>query len=374
MPKVTFLPHKQDIQVDEGEILIRAALEAGVHVNASCGGEGLCGKCRVLIEEGRVEDGTSEKLSRQDVENGYRLACRSHVVEDLVVRIPIESEVDAAVLNMQATPRCTARIQEMNLEELKDKGLFMPPVEKQYLELPPPTVQDNLADATRLVSFLKLKHNEHRLVVELPVIRKLPDALRQDDFRITATLARPVHEGRKTRIIDVQPGDTANRNYAIAVDIGTTTIYAQLIDLISGEVLAQFGEFNGQISYGEDVISRIVYAEKPGGLERLHSVVLQTINSVIRKIIRRAGYRDWRGFRYNPGRQHHHDPTLFGGESPLHSAIALRSGIHILSADRRRGIRLGVGRPRFRAGISIRFQLRGRRHRCRCDGIGRIPH
>ena len=289
MPKVTFLPHKKEIQVDEGEILIRAALEAGVHVNASCGGEGLCGKCRVMIEEGHVEDGTSEKLSRQDVENGYRLACRSRVVEDLVVRIPIESEVDAAVLNMQATPRRTARIQEMNLEELKDKGLFMPPVEKKYLELPPPTVQDNLADATRLVSFLKLKHDEHRLVVELPVIRKLPDALRQDDFRITATLARPVHEGRKTRIIDVQPGDTANRNYAIAVDIGTTTIYAQLIDLTSGEVLAQFGEFNGQISYGEDVISRIVYAEKPGGLERLHAVVLQTINSVIRKIIRRAG-------------------------------------------------------------------------------------
>ncbi|MDP4727252.1 MAG: 2Fe-2S iron-sulfur cluster-binding protein, partial [Desulfobacterales bacterium] len=159
MPKVTFLPHNKEIQVDEGEILIRAALEAGVHVNASCGGEGLCGKCRVMIEEGRVEDGISEKLSRQDVENGYRLACRSRVVEDLVVRIPIESEVDAAVLNMQATPRRTARIQEMNLEELKEKGLFMPPVEKKYLELPSPTAQDNLADATRLVSFLKLKHD-----------------------------------------------------------------------------------------------------------------------------------------------------------------------------------------------------------------------
>ncbi|MFZ0132092.1 MAG: ASKHA domain-containing protein [Desulfobacterales bacterium] len=288
MPKVTFVPHNKDIEVAAGEILIRAALEAGVHINASCGGEGLCGKCRVMIETGKVEGGTSEKLSRQDVENGYRLACRSRVVEDLVVRIPIESEVDAAVLNMQATPRRTARIQEMNLEELTDKGLFVPPVEKKYLELPPPTVQDNLADATRLVSFLKLKHDEHRLVVELPVIRKLPDVLRQDNFRITATLARPVHPGRKTRIIDVQPGDTTDRNYAIAVDIGTTTIYAQLIDLISGKVLAQFGEFNGQISYGEDVISRIVYAEKPGGLERLHKVVLETINTVIRKIIRRA--------------------------------------------------------------------------------------
>ena len=288
MPKVTFLPHNKDIQAANGDILIRVAMEAGVHVNASCGGEGVCGKCRVIIEKGMVEGGLSDRLSRQDIDDGYRLACRSTVTEDIVVRIPVESEVDAAVLNMQATPRRTARIQEMNLEELKDQGLFMPPVEKKYLELPPPTAQDNLADATRLVSFLKLQHGEHRLVVELPVIRKLPDVLRQDNFRLTATLARPVHKGRKTRIIDVQPGDTTDRNYAIAVDIGTTTVYAQLIDLISGEVLAQYGEFNGQISYGEDVISRIVYAEKPGGLKRLHAVVIQTVNSVVRKVLRRA--------------------------------------------------------------------------------------
>jgi uncharacterized 2Fe-2S/4Fe-4S cluster protein (DUF4445 family) len=288
MPKITFLPHKKEIQAADGDVLIRVAMEAGVHVNASCGGEGVCGKCRVLIEGGRVEGGLSEKLSRQDIDNGYRLACRSTVTEDAVVRIPVESEVDVAVLNMQATPRMTARIQEMNLEELKEQGLFMPPVEKKYLELPPPTAQDNLADATRLVSFLKLQHDEHRLVVELPVIRKLPDVLRQDDFKLTATLARPVHEGRKTHIIDVQSGDTSDRNYAIAVDIGTTTVYAQLVDLVNGAVLAQYGEFNGQISYGEDVISRIVYAEKPGGLKRLHTVVVQTINSVIRKVLRRA--------------------------------------------------------------------------------------
>ncbi len=309
MPKVTFLPHKKDIQVAKGDILIRAAMEAGVHVNASCGGEGVCGKCRVIIEKVRSTAALSEKLSQQDIDNGYRLACRSTVTEDIVVRIPVESEVDAAVLNMQATPRRTARIQEMNLEELKDQGLFMPPVEKKYLELPPPTAQDNLADATRLVSFLKLQHGEHRLVVELPVIRKLPDVLRQDNFRMTATLARPVHEGRKTRIIDVQPGDTTDRNYAIAVDIGTTTVYAQLIDLISGVVLAQYGEFNGQISYGEDVISRIVYAEKPGGLKRLHTVVIQTSQYGHSQGASAGETRTGRDFVHHPGRQHHHDPT-----------------------------------------------------------------
>ena len=286
--KVRFLPHNKEIAVKEGETLIRAAMEAGVHINASCGGEGVCGKCRVIIESGAVEGGITEKLSQKDREAGYRQACLSLVKSDLIVRIPVESSIDVSVLNMQSTPRCTARIKEMNLEDLKDKGLFVPPVEKKYLELPVPTAQDNLPDVSRLVGFLKLEHGEHRIVVDLSVIQKIPDILREADFKITATLARPVHSGRKTHIINIQPGDTTRRNYAIAMDIGTTTIYGQLINLITGDVLAQFGDFNAQISYGEDVISRIMYAEKPGGLEKLQEVVIGVINSLIQKMVKKA--------------------------------------------------------------------------------------
>ena len=285
---VSFLPYNKEIRVPEGEVLLRAALEAGAHVNASCGGGGVCGKCRVIIEEGEVEGGVTEKLSAEDRKKGYRLACQSKVVSDLVVRVPVESTMDSRVLDSVATPRRTARITEMNLDDLKEQGLFIPPVEKKYLELPPPDAEDHLPDVTRLVSFLKLQHDEHRLVVELPVIRKLPDILRNDGFKITATLARPVQKGRKTRIINVQPGDTTDRNYGIAVDVGTTTVYAQLLNLATGEVLAQFGEFNGQISYGEDVISRIMYAEKPGGLEKISEVVVGTINSLIAKLVKKS--------------------------------------------------------------------------------------
>jgi uncharacterized 2Fe-2S/4Fe-4S cluster protein (DUF4445 family) len=287
--RVTFLPHNVSILVEDGERLIRAALEAGVHVNASCGGEGLCGKCRVIIEEGGVEGGISEKLGREDQEGGYRLACQSLVKSDLVVRIPVESVVDTEVLNRRITPRRKARIREMNLEQLKEKGLFVPPVEKKYLQLPPPTSQENLPDVTRLISFLKAKHDEHRLEADLSVIRKIPEAMRDQDFKVTATLVRPVRQDGKTRIINVQAGDTASRSYAIAMDIGTTTIYGQVVDLVSGQVLSEAGDFNGQISYGEDVISRIVYAEKPGGLERMQEVVVKTINSILRKIIKQAG-------------------------------------------------------------------------------------
>ncbi len=286
--KIVFLPHSKEINVDYGENLIRAAMEAGVHINASCGGEGVCGKCRVIIEEGNVDGGITEKLDIEDLEKGYRQACLSYVQSDIVVRIPIESEADTSVLNLQRTPRRTAQIWEMNLEELKEKGLFVPPIEKRFLELPQPTLQDNLPDVTRLVSFLKAKYDEHRLVVQLPVIRKIPDVLRREDFKVTATLLRPVHSGRKTHIINIQPGDTTDRNYAIAVDIGTTTIYSQLIDLVTGDVLASYGEYNGQISYGEDVISRIIFADKPDGLEKLHKVVIETINRLILKMIKRA--------------------------------------------------------------------------------------
>ena len=287
--KVIFLPHEVEIELPDGETIIHAAMEAGVHVNASCGGEGVCGKCRVRIEEGKVEGGFSEKISQEDQGKGFRLACQAGVKSDLLVRIPVESAMDASALRTQLAPRKTAHIREMNFDELKEKGLFIAPVEKKFLQLPEPTLQDNLSDLTRLISYLKAQHDEHRLDVALSVIRKIPEIIRQKDFEVTATLVRPVRDIGKTRLINVQPGDTTSRSYAIAMDIGTTTVYGQVIDLISGDVLAEHGDFNGQISYGEDVISRIVYAEKKGGLQRLHEVVLNTINKILDKIIKKAG-------------------------------------------------------------------------------------
>jgi uncharacterized 2Fe-2S/4Fe-4S cluster protein (DUF4445 family) len=288
--KIVFLPHETEIAVPDGETIIHAAMEAGVHVNASCGGEGVCGKCRVRVEEGTVEGGITEKLSQEDQDKGFRLACQAHAKSDLIIRIPVESAMDASALRRQMTPRKTSHIREMNFDELKEKGLFVPPVEKKFLQLPEPTLQDNLPDITRMISYLKAQHDEHRLDVALSsVIRKIPDVIREKDFEVTATLVRPVRDVGKTRLINVQPGDTTSRSYAIAMDIGTTTIYGQVIDLISGDVLAEYGDFNGQISYGEDVISRIVYAEKPGGLQRLHEVVMGTINKMLDKIIKKSG-------------------------------------------------------------------------------------
>ena len=285
---VTFLPYDRTITVPEGESLLRAALEAGVHINASCGGEGVCGKCRVLVESGDVTEGISERLDKEDVEKGYRLACLSRVHEDVTVRIPVETGVDRSVMHLQVTPRRTAVIQHPDFENLKEEGLFISPVEKIYLELPPPEPQNNMPDVTRLVEYLKLEANEHKLELTLPVIRKLPKILRDNDFKLTLTLVRPVRDNGKTIILDLQGGDITGENYALALDIGTTTIYGQLIDLSTGECLGEAGDFNGQISYGEDVITRLIYAEKPGGLEKLQEVVVATINGVLEKILKQS--------------------------------------------------------------------------------------
>ncbi len=285
---ITFLPYDKAITVSSGENLIRAALQAGVHINASCGGEGVCGKCRVLIEKGSVSGGITERISKEDVDKGYRLACLGKVTEDVTVRIPIESSIDKSVMNLQATPRRTASIQQMDFESLKEEGLFVPPVDKIFLTLTPPSSQNNMPDVTRLIEHLKQEKGEHKLEMTLPVIRKLPGIMRESDFQLTVTIIRPVRSDGKNIITNVEAGDKTGENYAVALDIGTTTIYAQLIHLSTGECLAEAGDFNGQISYGEDVITRIMYAEKPGGLEKLQQVVADTINNVLEKIIRKS--------------------------------------------------------------------------------------
>ncbi|MCK5837343.1 MAG: 2Fe-2S iron-sulfur cluster binding domain-containing protein, partial [Desulfobacula sp.] len=285
---VKFLPHNVSIEVDDKESLIRAAMDAGVHINASCGGCGVCGKCRVLIEEGMVEGGISEHLSREDQEKGYRLACMSEIVSDLVVRIPVESEIETSRLNVHAGNRHTAKIVYANIDELRKDGMFAPPVEKIYLELDSAPAEDNQADVARIINHLRLKHDEHRLTMGLALIRKVSDILREGDFKITVTIVRPIRKDGQNEIVNIEPFDTSDRNFAIAVDVGTTTVYGQVLDLHSGEVLAQHGEFNSQISYGEDVISRIIFSEKDDGLEVLHQSVIETINKIIGKNIKKA--------------------------------------------------------------------------------------
>jgi uncharacterized 2Fe-2S/4Fe-4S cluster protein (DUF4445 family) len=286
--KVQFLPSGRTVMVADGEVLLQAAREAGVHINASCGGSGVCGKCRVILESGEVDDGRSERLSAQDYAGGIRQACLSLVRSDLVLRVPGESALEAESLKTAVPQRHRARMRIFDLNELKEEGIFRPPVQKRCIELSHPSSTNNMADAGRLIKGLEDQYGEHGLVIEMPVLRKLRRVLREKDFLVTVTLSRPVRSRFRTRLMDIQSGNWTHRNFGMAVDIGTTTVHGQLLDMRTGQILAEAGDYNAQISYGEDVISRIIHAEKPGGLQLMRSLILSTINDIIEGLLDRA--------------------------------------------------------------------------------------
>ena len=285
---ITFLPSNRKVVVAAGTNLIKAAREAGLHINASCGGAGVCGKCRVIVEQGDVGGGRSEKLSPDDYALGYRQACIAVVTADLTVRIPQESGISGGALATAVPERHRARMHVFEVDRLKQEGIFEPPVEKLCLELTPPSAVDNRADVGRMIQGLADQYDLHRLVTGFPVLRKIRRVMRENNFLITVTVGRPVNEKFRTQIVNVQSGCWASRNFGLAIDIGTTTVYGQLLDVNSGKVLTEEGDYNAQISYGEDVISRIMYAERPEGLARMSDLVTGTINGVIKRLLDRT--------------------------------------------------------------------------------------
>ena len=285
---IRFEPTGIETTAPVGSAVLDAALEAGVHINASCGGKGVCGKCRVIIEEGEVQGGISEKLSEQDREAGIRLACQATLANDVTIRITDESALNKDALKALAS----GPVQQATLigaEELKAEDRYQPAVDKLFVQAQPATLADNRNDVDRLLLALKEK-GEHRFAFEYEAIRELPGAWRDSEWQVTATVLRAVYtETGHNHIMRVEPGDTSSRNIAVAVDLGTTTVWAQLLDLNSGEVLGTEGDFNSQIGFGEDVITRIIYAGKPGGMRRLQDAAAKSINDVIKTLARNTG-------------------------------------------------------------------------------------
>ena len=291
--KVTFYPDKAEVWVSSGENLLRAAMQAGVHINASCGGEGVCGKCRVIVDQGVVESEQTDKISPADFELGIRQACKTIIKSDLDITIPPESQLDRKVLAKER-PRSGAWqvVTEIKIEDLIVDGKFRPPVEKKYLEIAPPTMADNLSDLTRVIRALKKTHQIGNINVDFYTVRKMAATLREKEWKVTVTLANSRKKGGEVQLINIEPGDTTSRNFAVAVDIGTTTVWGQLLNLNNGEILAQAVEYNAQIAYGEDVISRIAYTQKENGLKKMKDLVVSTINGIIKQLLKQHKVRE----------------------------------------------------------------------------------
>jgi len=284
--RLTFKPYDLTVEVPEGENLLRAAVAAGVHINASCGGEGVCGKCKILLESGELESTRSGLLSNEEWDLGYRQACQSWVRADTVVRIPPESLLDRRTLTRRRGG-IGLRPSPIDLAALKAAGLYNPAFQKKFVKLPPASLANNVCDLSRLENGLARQHGLDNLAHDFFMLRKLADVMRQEDFQVTATLDFAQRLSRKPRVVNLEPGDTRQQHYALAVDIGTTTVWVQLLDLARGEILGQAADYNAQMSYGDDVITRIVYSQKEQGLQKLQRSVVATINQVMHRLLKR---------------------------------------------------------------------------------------
>jgi uncharacterized 2Fe-2S/4Fe-4S cluster protein (DUF4445 family) len=296
---LTFESDKIAIRVDKGTNLLEAALAAGVHINATCGGQGVCGKCRVMIEAGEVDSEKTEKISEEEYNEGWRQACRTFVLSDCTVQVPIESRglrrVVAQKLDMGKAER---KIADLDSIPLAEGWEFDPMTIKVPVRLTPPALQDNASDLFRFSGALRQQHNIEDISVDIRCLKIMPKILRTSDWFVTATLmAAPVANALLSRkgqdqplnLVRMEGGDTSDQNLAIGLDIGTTTICAQLIDLKTGRVMAERAEYNRQVKYGEDVITRIVYAQKPEGQEKLQALVVSSINQVIDELLEDTG-------------------------------------------------------------------------------------
>jgi len=285
--RVTFQPEGEVVEAEPGKTLLQIAKEAGIPITSICGGDGICGRCRVIVKKGKVEASPTTLLTREEVQQGYVLACQTKVLGDVEVEIPPESRGEGAQILIDVDAQ---RFRAL-YAEADERAYFRhdPLVKKLYLELPPPTLQDNLGDQERLYREIRRRIPAPIMQTGLKVLRGLPRLLREHDWKVTATLAR---RGGTTEVLQLEGGDRSGANLGVAVDVGTSTVVAHLVDLTTSRTLDAEACYNSQRTYGEEVTRRIIYAERePGGLAKLQEAIVGDINRLIALLVARNRLR-----------------------------------------------------------------------------------
>lgn len=261
--RVDFEPIGRRVEVEAGETLLNAAQSAGIELIAVCGGMGTCERCRIQIVRGTLSPVTSIEqsvFSENELRHGMRLACQAKAESSCLVNIPPDSLTTPQRLQLESQQKTCAvdhlyRVVEVSLEE--------------------PHLDDLRSDSLRLAQYLESKDVDHARF-RYGVLKNLSNEIRANHWKF-----RVVTEGGE--ILAVLP---QNRSaLGLAVDIGTTKVAAYLLDLESGETLAQQSAMNPQIHYGEDVVSRIFYCmEHPTGRATLQKRIVETLNSLITEL------------------------------------------------------------------------------------------
>jgi len=267
--EIDFEPIGKRVDVAPGTDLLDAARQAGIGLASVCGGEGTCGRCRVVIMSGSVTppvDADRRFISQLELTSGQRLACRCHAYSDVKVHVPKASLVTDQRLQLDGQAR------QLQIDQT---------IRAVEVEVPAPTLHDLRADLERIVDGLETAHGLRKLSAEPVVVTELSALARQTDWHVAAYI-------RSHEIVGfVTPGQ---RPLGLAVDLGTTKIAGYLVDLETGEELAAIGIMNPQIGYGEDVISRLVHADRNDeGKHELARVVREGLNNLIVALAFKAG-------------------------------------------------------------------------------------
>jgi uncharacterized 2Fe-2S/4Fe-4S cluster protein (DUF4445 family) len=267
--RLRFLQSGEDRAVKEARVLagttiFDAASWNGVAIDSTCGGHGTCKKCKVKVVSGNAPIGAVDPraFTVEELKNGWRLACRANTQEDLTVEVP----------PLQTRPKAA-------LAGVGRHVILRPAVQKRYVELDEPTLDDQRSDLERLLDAM----DDVEPRVPLEVVRTLGHTLRESDWKVTAVLADDL-------LIDVEAGDTAGDRHAIAFDLGTTTVVATLLDLETGLPKAVRSILNAQQPFGADVISRIsAIMMEDDALERLQQHAHETLQQLTGEVCAEAG-------------------------------------------------------------------------------------
>ncbi len=273
------------VKVPTGTLLSEAARLADIDLVQPCGGQGRCGRCAVQVLSGSIRRRSTLRLSAEDVEQGYALACQTVVEGDAVVRIPLQERIERHLTSDRTVAEVSVPI-GYDFDRRQT-------IRRVHLSLTPPTIDDQTDDLSRLSNALRMQSGFSNVVVSLQKLKSIGAILRAANWQVTAILdVQDVQGGSflQEPLIDLLPGFVAEDEplWGMAVDIGTTTVTVWLVNLVNGKVRAQASDYNGQIARGEDVISRIVYSGKEDGAEELRNLVLETINRLLETACKRV--------------------------------------------------------------------------------------
>jgi len=273
---VRFEPSGLKTEVPVGTTLLEAARKTGIYLSSVCGGDGYCGKCRVIIDNSEaVQRRPTAPLTPDEIRKNVFLACQSQVLSDVTVTVPKSHCLETNQILMDAGAHCFSE----PAGDVRAAGFeYDPLVRKIYVEMSAPTVHDHTADHERLYLAIREKVDAPIMQTGLRILQKLPALLVGGDYKVTVTIGR---RGQTTEVIEVEAGDHGKRNFAVAVDIGTTTVVAHLVDLTNTMTVDAEATYTSQINFGEYYIRRIIYAEENDAFDEMQSRIVRDVNGLI---------------------------------------------------------------------------------------------